>query len=81
LSTHDDFRFNAHRYLLDLDATTNQLMMLVVASEVSGPSWSDAVSRQQLAIEGWFRFLSGIQADPMPALDGRATNTTLPNAD
>jgi hypothetical protein len=41
----DDFRFTAHQHLLDLDATTNHLMMLVVAKEVSGIRWDDAVLR------------------------------------
>ena len=67
----DDFRFNAHHLLLDLDATTNQLMTLVVSREVSGYRWEDAVLRQKQAYDAWVSALTGIQIDPMPALDGR----------
>ncbi|MGU3345749.1 hypothetical protein [Pseudomonas monsensis] len=69
--TDNDFRFKAHQHLLDLDATTNQLMMLVVADEVSGPRWDEAVTRQKLAYDAWTSILTGVQTDPMPALDGR----------
>ena len=71
MKANEDFRFNAHKRLLDLDATTNHLMMLVVAGEVSGIRWDEAVSCQNLAIEEWTVLLSGVRTDPMPALDGR----------
>lgn len=67
----DDFRFNAHHLLLDLDATTNRLMMLVVSREMTGYRWDDAVSRQKQAYDAWASALTGIQTDPMPAFDGR----------
>lgn len=67
----DDFRFKAHHLLLDLDATTNHLMMLVVSREVSGPTWEDGVARHRQAYEAWASILTGVQTDPMPALDGR----------
>lgn len=67
----DDFRFNAHHLLLDLDAATNHLMMLVVSREVTGSRWDDAVSRHKQAYTAWAYILTGIQIDPMPALDGR----------
>lgn len=70
----DDFRFNAHHLLLDLDATTNHLMMLVVSHEVSGTRWEDAVARQQRAYAAWISILPGVRIDPMPMLDGRATD-------
>ncbi len=73
LST-DDFRFNAHHLLLDLDATTNHLMMLVVSHEVSGSRWEEALVRQQRAYAAWVSILPGIQIDPMPVLDGRAVD-------
>ncbi|WP_130909596.1 hypothetical protein [Pseudomonas sp. Sample_9] len=68
----DDFRFNAHHLLLDLDATTNQLMMLVVSHEIFGSRWNEAVARQKQAYAAWISILTGIQIDPMPVLDGRA---------
>jgi hypothetical protein len=67
----DDFRFKVHHLLLDLDATTNHLMMLVVSREVAGSRWDEAVARQKLAYDAWTSILSGVQTDPMPALDGR----------
>jgi len=73
LST-NDFRFNAHHLLLDLDATTNYLMMLVVSHEVSGSRWEEALVRQQRTYAAWVSILPGIQIDPMPVLDGRAVD-------
>jgi hypothetical protein len=80
LST-DDFRFNAHHLLLDLDATTNHLMMLVVSSEISGVRWEEAVARERRAYTAWISILPGIQIDPMPVLDGRATDADNPTVD
>ncbi|ENA27829.1 MULTISPECIES: hypothetical protein [Pseudomonas] len=73
----EDFRFNAHKRLLDLDATTNHLMMLVVADELSGFRWDEAVSCQKLASEAWTVLLAEVQTDPMPALDGRPPGESL----
>jgi hypothetical protein len=73
----DDFRFTAHQHLLDLDATTNHLMMLVVAKEVTGVRWDDAVLRQKLAYDAWTSILPGVHMDPMPALDGRPPEEPL----
>ncbi|MBC3207918.1 hypothetical protein HU755_14040 [Pseudomonas sp. SWRI111] len=81
MSANDDFRFNAHHLLVDLDATTNHFMMLVVSNEVSGVRWDEAVSRQQRAYAAWVSMLSGIQIDPMPVLDGRAAVTDNPTAE
>lgn len=67
----DDFRFNAHHLLLDLDASTNHLMMLVVSGEMTGSRWDDAVSRHKQAYESWASILTGIKTDPLPAIDGR----------
>ncbi|WP_330208606.1 MULTISPECIES: hypothetical protein [unclassified Pseudomonas] len=77
----DDFRFNAHHLLLDLDATTNHLMMLVVSHEVIGSRWDEAVARQKQAYETWISILTGIQIDPMPVLDGRAVGGNNPTVD
>jgi hypothetical protein len=67
----DDFRFNAHHSLVDLDAATNHLMMLVVSHEVTGSRWDEAVSRHKQAYAAWASILTGISTDPLPALDGR----------
>lgn len=71
MSSTDDFRFNAHHLLVDLDAATNHLMMLVVSHEVTGSRWDQAVSRHAQAYAAWASILTGIQTDPLPALDGR----------
>ncbi|MBV4484972.1 hypothetical protein HU727_005160 [Pseudomonas sp. SWRI153] len=76
----DDFRFNAHHLLLDLDASTNHLMMLVVSHEVEGARWDEAVSRHRQAYEAWASILTGIKTDPLPALDGRPAEGDSPTA-
>ncbi|WP_193559245.1 hypothetical protein [Pseudomonas koreensis] len=73
----DDFRFRAHVLLVELDATTTQLMMLVVVGEISGTQWDEALSRQSAAYKEWISAVAGISIDPMPALDGRAPGDPL----
>lgn len=53
----DDFRFESHRLLLEIDASTNLLMMLVVARNVTGDVWANAVSRHEAAYEAWISML------------------------
>ena len=77
----DDFRFKLHQNLLDLDATTNQLMMLVVANEISGFRWDEALLRQKLAFEAWASIAGGVQVDAMPALDGRPAEGAAPGTE
>lgn len=77
----DDFRFQSHRLLLDLDAATAHLMMLVVGSELSGARWDQAIARHKVAYEVWAASLAAIVVDPMPALDGRATESLTPPSD
>lgn len=77
----DDFRFKSHHLLLELDAATNQLMMLVVANEVSGFRWNEAAMRQKVAYEIWARLLYAVETDPMPCLDGRPSNSLVPPKD
>jgi len=80
MTSTDDFRFTAHHRLLDLDAATNHLMMLVVSGEVSGDRWNAAVNSHKHAYEAWGTILIGIQTDPMPALDGRPAEGNNPTA-
>ncbi|WP_150596900.1 hypothetical protein [Pseudomonas fluorescens] len=77
----DDFRFKAHHLLLDLDATTNHLMMLVGSRDVSGPSWEEGVARHRQAYEAWASILTRVQTDPMPALDGRPPQDSASSPD
>lgn len=66
MSTHDNFRSEAHHHLVDLDATTNHLMMLVVANEVSGSRWDEALARQKQTFDAWASIVAGAQIDPTP---------------
>ncbi|MFY0727327.1 hypothetical protein [Pseudomonas sp. NFX15] len=77
----DDFRFKSHQLLLDLDAATNHLMMLVVAAEVSGPRWNEAAMRQKVAYDAWAALLYAVETDPMPCLDGRPPGGLIPPAE
>lgn len=67
----DNFRFQSHVLLVELDAATTQLMMLVVAGELSGSLWDKAFARQSSAYSAWLSAAAGVQIDPMPVLDGR----------
>jgi len=73
----DDFRFRSHVLLVELDAATTQLMMLVDAAEISGTQWDEALSPQSAAYKEWISAVAGISIDPMPALDGRAPGDPL----
>ncbi|MNP51831.1 hypothetical protein D3C76_1461800 [compost metagenome] len=81
MSNLDDFRFQSHELLLQLDAATTHLMMLVSARQVEGSSWIEATNRQKLAYEAWATFLNAPKIDPMPILDGRAAGSYVPSAD
>lgn len=71
MSSAEDLRFQAHVLLVELDAATTQLMMLVVAGELSGPSWDDAFARHSSAYSAWLTAVRGVKVDPMPILDRR----------
>lgn len=53
MHANDDFRFKAHEHLIDLEAMTNQLMMLVVSDELTGKIWDDALTRQRCSYAAW----------------------------
>lgn len=73
----DDFRFQSHVLLVELDAATTQLMMLVVAGELSGSRWDEAFARQSSAYTAWVSAAQCVQTDPMPVPDGRPDDGTL----
>lgn len=77
MSPTDDLRFQAHFLLVELDAATTQLMMLVVAGELSGQGWDDAFARQSSAYSAWVNTIRGVKVDPMPILDGRPPEEPL----
>lgn len=60
--TNEDFRFKAHHFLLDLEATNNHLMLLVVAGEVTGKIWDDALARQKCSYAAWFEVVDSNEA-------------------
>ncbi|PMY82457.1 hypothetical protein C1X72_04255 [Pseudomonas sp. FW306-2-2C-D06B] len=62
-----DFRFTAHRQLLDLEACTSRLMYLVAAGEIHGAIWDDAVVCQMKSHDAWLQFLSQRSQPSLPA--------------
>jgi hypothetical protein len=77
MSPTDDLRFQSHVLLVELDAATTQLMMLVVAGEISGTRWDEAFARQSSAYSAWVTVARGVRVDPMPVLDGRPPEEPL----
>jgi len=57
MTSNDDFRFEAHKRLLELDAAISDLMMLVVAGKIGGVEWSGANARYDAAHSAWTHFL------------------------
>lgn len=54
----DDFRLGSYKLLLELDAATTGMMMLVTSSAVSGAEWDSATQRHREACRVWNNFLS-----------------------
>lgn len=54
----DDFRFESHKLLVQLDAATTKMMMLVASKNVSGPKWQEATSDHKAAFDAWNSFLN-----------------------
>ncbi len=61
----ENFRYQSHELLIELDAATTVIMMLVTAGELHGGRWDDAVARHRNAVDAWQRFLT--LADVLPA--------------
>lgn len=61
----DDFRLRSHQLLIELDASTTKMMMLVSSREVRGVNWEAATLRHRQAFEAWESFLNS----PDSALD------------
>jgi len=55
----EDYRFKCHELLIELDASTNTMMMLVAARELAGEKWSSAVSRNREAYAALSLHLNG----------------------
>lgn len=60
----DDFRFKSHHLLIELDAATSEMMMLVSSKEVVGPKWEAAALRHHHAFEAWNAFLNAPDLRP-----------------
>ncbi|ROL62637.1 hypothetical protein BLX41_31635 [Pseudomonas protegens] len=64
MKSFDDFRLEAYKLLLELDAATTGMMMLVSARQNCGPEWDNATCRHQQAYEAWVRFLGDQSRQP-----------------
>ena len=60
MSITDDFRFQSHQLLVNLDAATTHLMMLVVANELSGAHWDEAIAWHKVTYDIWAASLAAI---------------------
>lgn len=60
----DDFRFRSHELLVELDAATTKMMMMVVSKKVSGLEWDDALKKHHDAFEDWSSLLNSLNAPP-----------------
>lgn len=58
MTTTDDFRFHAHELIVDLDAATTEMMMLISAHQLSGPEWERVNQWQHEAYERWMTYLN-----------------------
>jgi hypothetical protein len=56
----DDFRFRSHELLVELDAATTKMMMMVVSKKNSGPDWDEAAKKHREAYEAWNSFLNPV---------------------
>jgi hypothetical protein len=54
----DDFRFKSHQFLLELDAATTEMMMLVSSRETTGERWAQASQRHCAAYAAWNSFIN-----------------------
>lgn len=58
MSGMDEFRFKSHHLLIELDAATTKMMLLVSSKELTGPVWEEAASRHHDAFLAWNSFLN-----------------------
>ena len=58
MTTTDDFRFHAHVLIVELDAATTEMMMLISAHQLNGPEWERVTQRQHDAYERWMKYLN-----------------------
>jgi len=58
MTTQDEFRFRAHELIVELDATTSEMMKLIAAHQMTGPEWEHATRLQHEAYERWLSYLN-----------------------
>ncbi|KTC64446.1 hypothetical protein AO262_27695 [Pseudomonas fluorescens ABAC62] len=57
MASREDFRFEAHKYLIEMDAALSNLMMLVSCGSTFGLEWIEANARYEAAHSAWMRYL------------------------
>lgn len=62
MSDMEDFRFKSHMLLVELDAATSKMMMLVAAGQITGPEWLESAQKHHYAYEAWRDFLRAAPA-------------------
>lgn len=65
--SNDDFRYTAHRHLLELDASNSRLRHLISRGEINGVLWDDAVRWHQHSYDAWAIFLSQNTQPSLPS--------------
>jgi len=68
MATLEDFRIRSHELLIELDAATIGMMMLVSSRCLSGTAWEDANRRHQAAYEVWNSFLNEPRTRETPVI-------------
>ena len=54
----EEFRYKSHELLIELDAATTRMMMLVSMKEVNGPVWDEASKWHSDAYNAWNDFIT-----------------------
>lgn len=58
MTFNDEFRLATYKLLLELDASTTSMMLLVSSRDTAGIDWALAVQRHHDACEVWNSFLN-----------------------
>ena len=57
MTFNDEFRLATYKLLLELDASTTSMMLLVSSRDMAGIDWDLAVQRHRDVCEAWNLFL------------------------
>ncbi len=58
MSSLEEFRYRSHELLIELDAATTRMMMLVSMKEVTGPVWDESSKSHRDAYNSWNDFVN-----------------------